>query len=139
MRAAIAVTEEYRMAWLDRVLWRTAEAVTELGYGKAVVSCSALTIASRRCIRDGHTNASVGEVFLDLQTDREVLAQRVLQKEGHYMSEAMVHGQVALYQGASAEEVDAMPVNSEANKAAVVDEISSILAILEIQALRLDT
>ncbi|KIE00708.1 hypothetical protein MAJ_03483, partial [Metarhizium majus ARSEF 297] len=36
MRAGIAVTEEYRMAWLDRVVQHAAEAAIELGYGKVL-------------------------------------------------------------------------------------------------------
>lgn len=131
MNSGIPVTEEYRRDWLDRLVKHAAEVVIELGYGTVVVSCSALTVASRSRIREGLRSVSASALFLDLQADRSVLTKRVMQRQGHYMSDAMVDGQVDLYEGAGIEEVDVIPVDSEATQDAVMTEINFILGIVK--------
>lgn len=130
MRSGIALTEEYRMSWLDRIIRHSVEAVMELGYSQTVVSCSALTVELRRIIRDGLAKAYAGVVFIDLQADRDVLLRRVQARTGHYMGDKMVDGQVELYENAGESEMDVLPVDSGAEKDVVLSEIMSVLEMM---------
>jgi carbohydrate kinase (thermoresistant glucokinase family) len=132
MRSGVALTEDYRMSWLDRIVRHSVEAVIELDYGKVVVSCSALTSAARKRIRNGLRAASVGVVFADLQADQEILARRLEEREGHYMSSAMVYGQCELYENPGTDEVDVVPVDAEVDKSAVIGEITWLLETLTV-------
>lgn len=90
MRAGIALTDEDRRPWLDRIC-EAAEQVTAEGR-KAVIACSAL----KRRYRDRLAVALDGHIaFVLLDGDRASLARRVADRPGHYMPAQLVDSQLA--------------------------------------------
>lgn len=127
MSRGVALTDEDRGAWLQRVGRRALESVGELGYDSVLVSCSALKRAYRETLR-GHINlAGTRVVFLDLQCGRDALVERLEARKGHYMSAEMVDGQLAVYEGPRADETDVFPLDAEGSGDAVMDEARWVL------------
>ncbi|KAK2608982.1 hypothetical protein QQS21_002462 [Conoideocrella luteorostrata] len=133
MRSGVATTEIDHANWPDRILARLIKAVAVLRHARVVAGCSALTVASRSCIRDNLRRNSINVVFIDLQTDRDVLISRLTRREDHHVraDEVNGQGQADLHQSAAEQEVDVVPIDSAATQDAIVDEISWILDLLE--------
>lgn len=89
MRRGIALTDEDRAGWLDRLALELTNA--ERGGERAVLACSALKRRYRDRLRAGATN--LGFVFLDLP-EHEAL-KRVAQRIGHFMPGSLVASQFA--------------------------------------------
>lgn len=123
MKSNIPLTDEDRSSWLTRVCDRTRETLLDLDYDFVMVSCSALTASYRSIIRQQLRRQDIKMVFVDLQAKEEVLVQRLEARLGHYMSAAMVSGQVELHENARAEEVDVFPVDAETDTDKVISEI----------------
>lgn len=86
MRAGIALTDEDRWPWLDRVAHVLAT------QAPVIVGCSAL----RRIYRDRLRAGANGAVqFVHLSGAREVIAARMAQRSGHYMPVALLDSQFA--------------------------------------------
>jgi gluconokinase len=97
MAAGIPLNDEDRWDWL--ILLRD-QALTSLKEGAkgVVVTCSALKKKYRDVIRtarlyDEDPNANVHFVYL--RAEKETLLQRVRERQGHYMKDAMVESQFA--------------------------------------------
>ncbi|OAL42953.1 thermoresistant gluconokinase family protein [Pyrenochaeta sp. DS3sAY3a] len=97
MAAGIPLNDEDRWDWL--ILLRD-QALTSLKEGAkgVVVTCSALKKKYRDVIRtarlyDEDPNANVHFVYL--RAEKETLLQRVRERKGHYMKDAMVESQFA--------------------------------------------
>ncbi|HEY8590243.1 MAG TPA: gluconokinase [Naasia sp.] len=90
MAAGTPLTDEDRWPWLRRVGAVLAE---ETGEGKfSVVACSALRRAYRDLLRD----AAGGPVaFVHLHGTRELLEQRLGEREGHFMPPALLDSQLS--------------------------------------------
>jgi carbohydrate kinase (thermoresistant glucokinase family) len=131
MASRTPLTDEDRVAWLKRVARHAAETVTEMDYPAVVLSCSALKRAYRDVFRQeisrSCNGAEVRTLFFDLQARPEILAERMRQRQGHYMSPEMVPSQVAVHEHADVEEVDVLPVNCEGAMESVVEEIKWLL------------
>ena len=87
MRAGVALTDEDRWPWLDRVAaWIDGRlAADESG----VVACSALKRTYReRLARPG------GVAFVHLALDRHTLEERLAGRRGHYMPAALLASQL---------------------------------------------
>ena len=88
MRAGVALTDEDRRPWLDRVAgWIEGRLVAgESG----VIACSALKRAYReRLARPG------GVVFVYMRVDRHTLEERLAGRRGHFMPAALLPSQLA--------------------------------------------
>ncbi|KAM5350737.1 hypothetical protein ACJ41O_007242 [Fusarium nematophilum] len=127
MKSNTALGDNERSGWLKRICRRASETLFELEYNSVVVTCSALTTNLRSTIREDLTSQGVKVVFVDLQADLDVLRQRLEGRTGHYMGAAMADGQVQLYERPGLEEVDVFPVDSEVQKADVLDEVTWFL------------
>lgn len=95
MRRGIALSDEDRWPWLDRVAARLADE------DSAVVSCSALRRAYRARIRDA---VSGPVAFIHLYGSLQVLAERMAVRAGHYMPVSLLESQLATLEPPSTEE-----------------------------------
>ena len=89
MRAGVALTDDDRWPWLDRV----GKTLAEASPGKPViVACSAL----RRAYRD-RLRAAVGPslIFVYLEAQKETMRARVAARKNHYMPASLVDSQFA--------------------------------------------
>lgn len=90
MRRGMALTDEDRWPWLDRLGQAIASAGREQGV--AVAACSAL----RRCYRDRLRGTIDGSVrFVLLENSRDALLARVGNRPGHYMPASLLDSQLA--------------------------------------------
>jgi len=88
MSAGIALTDDDRWPWLDRV----AERVRVLNDTGCVVSCSALKRSYRDHIRD---RAGVAVTFVHPEVDLQILGFRMRDRPGHYMPPSLLDSQWA--------------------------------------------
>jgi gluconokinase len=87
MSAGTPLDDEDRRPWLDAIgRWAHDQA----GRG-GVVSCSAL----KRSYRDRLRAAEAGVVFLHLTGDRELIADRMQERKGHFFSGELLDSQLA--------------------------------------------
>lgn len=136
MRSATPLSDEDRRSWLMRVSSHGREALTELGYPSVVISCSALKRSYRDTIRTSLADDSnIRTAFIDLQADRDLLSQRLQERRGHYMTSAMVQGQLEIHEVASAEEDDVLPVDAEGDIETVIAEAKYLLGGLGLKGL----
>jgi len=90
MAAGIPLTDEDRAGWLD-VLGERLRGAHESRHG-IVVACSAL----KRTYRDRLRSAAGADVqFILLHGSREVIAQRLARRRGHFMPVSMLDSQLA--------------------------------------------
>ncbi|WP_037670467.1 gluconokinase [Streptomyces griseus] len=90
MSAGTPLDDDDRWPWLDAIgAWAHARA----GLG-GVVSCSAL----KRSYRDRLRAAAPGLLFVHLSGDRELIADRMGHREGHFMPTALLDSQFATLQ-----------------------------------------
>lgn len=132
MASRTPLTDQDRVAWLERVARHAAEAVTEMDYPAVVLSCSALRRAYRdllrKRVRRNCGDAAVRIVFVDLQARPEILEERLRLRKGHYMSPEMVPSQVAVHEHAGVEEIDVLPVDGERPLESVVEDVKWLLS-----------
>ncbi|MYR57185.1 gluconokinase [Streptomyces sp. SID625] len=96
MAAGIPLGDEDRRPWLDAIgAWAHGRA----GLG-GVVSSSAL----KRAYRDRLRAAAPGVVFVHLTGDRELIEDRMAQRQGHFMPTALLDSQFATLQPLEADE-----------------------------------
>ncbi|MCQ8189282.1 gluconokinase [Streptomyces rugosispiralis] len=87
MSAGTPLDDDDRRPWLDAIgAWAHAHAE-----GGGVVSCSAL----KRMYRDRLRSAAPGIVFLHLTGDRELIAERMRERKGHFFSGDLLDSQLA--------------------------------------------
>jgi gluconokinase len=87
MRAGVALTDEDRWPWLDRVAaWIERRLVAGEG---GVVACSALKRAYRERLARPR-----GVVFVYLAMDRHTLKDRLAGRRGHYMPASLLPSQL---------------------------------------------
>ena len=88
MARGIALTDEDRWPWLDRI----GEAMASFAGPVLVLSCSAL----RRSYRDRLRSRSKATlVFVHLDGAGDLLAQRLAARRGHFMPASMLESQLA--------------------------------------------
>jgi len=101
MNAGIPLTDEDRWPWL-RALRAVIEQALADG-ANAVVTCSALRQAYRDVLAGGLDDV----VFVHLTGDRDLLAERLASRRGHFMNPALLDSQIAtLEPPAGALEID---------------------------------
>lgn len=93
MAAGIPLTDADRGPWLDRVAARLAGS-------PAVVACSAL----RRVYRDRLRADAPDVVFVYLHGTRQLLAERMAHRPGHFMPTSLLDSQLATLEPPTADE-----------------------------------
>lgn len=88
MAAGIALTDEDRQGWLQRIAEHLAGAAQQRG--GVVISCSAL----KRSYRDLLRAAAPDVRFVHLHGDADLLAQRLQERQGHYMPASLLQSQL---------------------------------------------
>jgi gluconokinase len=112
MRAGVALTDDDRWPWLDRV--GTVLALD----APVIVGCSAL----RRAYRDRIRQGAGGPVqFVHLAGARDVIAARMAARTGHYMPTGLLDSQFATLEAPGPDE--ALRVDIAQPLTALVDEI----------------
>jgi gluconokinase len=96
MRAGTPLTDDDRWPWLDLV----GAVLAEASPPGVVVACSAL----RRAYRDRLRALAPDVVFVALEGDPEVLAERLGGRAGHFMPATLLASQLALYESPAADE-----------------------------------
>jgi gluconokinase len=89
MSSGIPLTDEDRAGWLQALAERIREA-TDAGTG-VVVTCSSLKRAYRDVLRAGARPAPLR--FIYLRGSREVIAERIGARRGHFMPPALLDSQ----------------------------------------------
>ncbi|KAL9055316.1 MAG: hypothetical protein Q9162_003623 [Coniocarpon cinnabarinum] len=102
MESGVALTDDDRWEWLQ-ILRQTALERIDAGEGGVVISCSALKKRYRDVLRGAARN-DVEVHFVYLHANEDLLVERVKQRQGHYMKEAMVRGQLSDLEEPSGEE-----------------------------------
>lgn len=117
MTDGVPLTDTDRWPWLDAVGAVLAE-------GARVVACSAL----RRAYRDRLRAAAPDLVLVYLGVPRDVLAERMAERPGHFMPLSLLDSQLATLEPPGPGE-DALTVDATAPVTELVDEIAGRLAI----------
>ena len=115
MRSGVALTDEDRAGWLDRLAQLLAPAAQGPG---VVLTCSAL----RRKYRDRLRQALPELGFAFLQLDYEDALQRVQSRPGHFFSPALVANQFATLESPTGES-GVLTLDATAPLACVVDGV----------------
>lgn len=116
MRAGIALQDDDRWPWLDRIGDYLAGCPE--GAPGRVVACSSL----RRAYRD-RIRAQAGEVcFLFLQGDHALIAQRMRQRKGHYMPAGLLDSQFQTLEPPGPDETDVITLSIDIPMAALIEQ-----------------
>jgi gluconokinase len=114
MAAGIPLTDADRAPWLDRVAARLDEPV--------VITCSAL----KRSYRDRLRRAAPDLVLVYLHGTRELLAERMAQRDGHFMPTSLLDSQLATLEEPAADE-DVIPVDIKLRPDEIVEIVTQRL------------
>jgi gluconokinase len=99
MAAGIPLTDDNRRGWLTKIAERLRDA-KRAGLG-LVVSCSAL----KRIYRDLLRSVAAADVrFVYLAGSRELLAERLANRRGHFMPPSLLESQLAILEELSPDE-----------------------------------
>jgi gluconokinase len=122
MRGGVALTDEDRVMWLDRVRALTSKLARQ---GKsAVLAFSGLRRAYRERIRVGNDETR----FVYLKGDRALLQQRLEQRRGHYFRADLLSSQLETLE--EPEKPENVPVVSVAGiPSAVVARVRKVLGV----------
>ncbi|MGB7802057.1 gluconokinase [Buttiauxella sp.] len=105
MASGQALTDDDRLPWLERIsdVIFSIEQKNESG----VLVCSALKKHYRDRLRAGNSNVR----FVWLKGDYEVVLNRMRQRKGHFMPEALLQSQFAALETPGHDEPDIIPVD----------------------------
>lgn len=127
MKAGIALEDEDRSPWLDRVGARLAD--TGQWPEGVVVACSAL----KRDYRDRLRRAAPGVRFVFLDGPAELIEARLAARTGHFMPSTLLASQMQTLELPGSDEGDILRIGIESSPAEVIR-----LAALELRALQGD-
>lgn len=119
MGRGIPLTDEDRLPWLQAL--REVIDGCVLRGENAVLACSALKNAYRRTLRGDHPEV----VFVHLQADPRLIAERLTQRTGHYMKRSLLESQLSALE----EPRDAVGVDASGTPGEIVAEIRSRLGV----------
>jgi len=114
MAAGIPLSDADRAPWLDRVAARLDEPV--------VVTCSAL----KRSYRDRLRLAAPDLVLVYLHGTPELLAERMAQRDGHFMPTSLLDSQLATLEEPAVDE-DVIPVDVKLRPDEIVEIVTQRL------------
>ena len=124
MRAGIALQDEDRWPWLERI-GQCLDAPTRSGHGR-VVACSAL----RRVYRDRIRRHAPRVLFVFLDGSAETIRQRMARRVGHYMPPELLESQLRTLERPGHDEDDVLRLDLDASVEALTTQ-----AIAGLQAL----
>jgi carbohydrate kinase (thermoresistant glucokinase family) len=124
LRSGLLLSDEDSLSWIDRINRRTTDTLTDLGYNRSVVSCSALKETYRNQIRRHMAAHEVKVIFIDLQADRDHLTRRL---QDSPMGTMIMDKQLNVYEEPSRREFDVVPVDSERAELTVLEEVQWII------------
>lgn len=120
MRSGIPLTDVDRLPWLQTI---NAYAKTEPGH---VIACSALKKSYRSILSEQlsrKTDGKGGAFFILLNLKREVLAQRVNSRPGHFMPSTLLDSQLATLEMPGKDEANVIVVDADHDVDYIVDSI----------------
>lgn len=123
LAAGVPLTDADRLTWLqalrDEIQLRRRASVD----GVAIVACSALKRKYRDILSDGSVNVGAAEtLFVYLETTKDVLEVRTLNRQGHFVSPKIVASQLEILEPPKAEE-NAITVNATLSVDSIVSSI----------------
>jgi len=119
MSAGIALTDDDRWPWLERVATSFhSKRENDAGEG-CVVACSAL----RRAYRDHLRERVPGLHFVFLDGDATLLNQRMSQRAGHFMQLQMLESQLNTLERPAAEETDILSLRADQPLTDLVEQV----------------
>ncbi|MEZ9565252.1 gluconokinase [Vibrio artabrorum] len=113
MASGHALNDDDRAPWLERI--RDAAFSIEKKNEIGVIVCSALKRKYRDQIREGNQNV----IFLHLHSSKEIIAERMLNRKGHFMPTSLLDNQFATLEMPTANE----PQTFEIDVNATFDEV----------------
>jgi gluconokinase len=122
MRSGIALTDDDRWPWLDRVGASLADA--QRWPAGVVIACSALKRSYRERIR-----AAAGRLdFVFLDGDAALIRARMSQRGGHYMPPSLLESQLATLERPAADEADVIRLDIAETSERIVEQALAALA-----------
>ncbi|GAA3753591.1 gluconokinase [Microbacterium kribbense] len=100
MAAGHALTDDDRWPWLARI----GQALTDAEATGMVIACSAL----KRAYRDAIGAQEPRAVFIHLSASRDLIAQRLAERSGHFMPASLLDSQFAALEPLAREEPGAV-------------------------------
>ncbi|EBA14028.1 gluconokinase [Roseobacter sp. CCS2] len=89
MAHGIPLSDEMRLPWLERLACAAEKARQD---ETVIMACSALKRGYRDLLRDGITNLQ----FVFLNGDRDIIADRIMKREDHFMPLSLLDSQIAI-------------------------------------------
>ena len=123
MRAGVPLTDEDRSAWLLSIEQQISAAAHD--HEALVASCSALKRSYRDILRKHVSRV----IFVYLYGERELLASRLTQRHGHFMSPALLDSQLEALEPPGTDEC-AIRLSMTCPPQAIVDSILEQLPLL---------
>lgn len=117
MSMGVPLTDDDRWPWLDRLAQALRDEAERAGM--AVAGCSALRRAYRQRLI---TTAGEPILFVFLQGSRDIIAERMAKRSGHFMPAALLDSQFATLEPPGADE-DALVVDISASISALAETI----------------
>ncbi len=119
MSAGIALTDDDRWPWLDRVATSLHNTRDNDPHAGCVVACSAL----RRRYRDHLRERVPGLRFVFLDGDAALLHQRMAQRAGHFMQLQLLESQLSTLERPAADETDTLSLHADQPLADLVAQV----------------
>lgn len=129
MSAGIALQDEDRWPWLDRIAHYLAGDREHPASG-GIVACSAL----KRTYRDRIRQQAGPVVFLFLDGSPDLIRQRMQARAGHYMQAALLDSQLQTLEIPTADEADVITLSIDQPVAHVLQQAIEALKVSPLQA-----
>ena len=132
MSAGIPLTDADRWDWLT-ALREASILELDKGHDGVVLTCSALKRKYRDVIRVApYFTPNLRLHFIYLDAPEELLLQRVLARQNHYMGANMVHSQFDILERPTADEVDVVSIDVSRPAEVVMSEaLDRVLRIMD--------
>ena len=128
MSAGIALQDEDRWPWLDRIAnYLNNLDNSALGMAGGIVACSAL----KKTYRDRIREQAGPVVFLFLDGSPELIRQRMLERQGHYMHAGLLDSQLQTLENPTPQETDVIRLTIDQSIAEILQH-----ALEQLQAMR---
>ena len=130
MSAGIALQDEDRWPWLDRIAdYLNNVENSALGISGGIVACSAL----KKIYRDRIREQAGPVVFLFLDGSPELIRQRMLERQGHYMQADLLDSQLQTLENPTPQETDVIRLTIDQSIAEILQH-----ALEQLQTMRLN-
>jgi len=124
MASGTPLMDSDRWLWLEAIQATALLKLRECGTESIVVTCSALKKSYRDELRKSRVMESV---FILLESEGQVLKDRMGRREGHYMQEIMVESQLEALESPGVEESDVVPVDAAGEREEILKEVLGVL------------